>query len=77
MATTAAPQYARRAAPRAAHRRRSYICGEEPALLEVIKGKRGQPRNMPQKIRKQGTTYAELGADFLDWDRPERLTPTC
>jgi len=29
---------------------------------------------MIYQLRKQGTTYTELGADFLDRQEPERLT---
>jgi NADH:ubiquinone oxidoreductase subunit F (NADH-binding)/NADH:ubiquinone oxidoreductase subunit E len=32
----------------------AYICGEESALLEVIEGKRAQPRNSPPDIRTNG-----------------------
>jgi NADH:ubiquinone oxidoreductase subunit F (NADH-binding) len=31
-----------------------YICGEESALIEVIEGKRAQPRNQPPTIRENG-----------------------
>jgi formate dehydrogenase beta subunit len=31
-----------------------YICGEESALIEVIEGKRAQPRNQPPSIRENG-----------------------
>src|SRR5262249_12904463 len=31
-----------------------YICGEESALIEVIEGKRAQPRNQPPDIRNNG-----------------------
>jgi NADH:ubiquinone oxidoreductase subunit F (NADH-binding)/NADH:ubiquinone oxidoreductase subunit E len=32
----------------------AYICGEESALLEVIEGRRAQPRNTPPEIRSNG-----------------------
>src|SRR5262249_40464074 len=31
-----------------------YICGEESALIEVMEGKRSQPRNQPPTIKENG-----------------------
>jgi NADH:ubiquinone oxidoreductase subunit F (NADH-binding)/NADH:ubiquinone oxidoreductase subunit E len=65
-----------------------YICGEESALIEVIEGKRAQPRNQPPTIRENGLfdeptvvnnveTYAWVPAILLrqpaDWYQNEPL----
>jgi NADH:ubiquinone oxidoreductase subunit F (NADH-binding)/NADH:ubiquinone oxidoreductase subunit E len=65
-----------------------YICGEESALIEVIEGKRAQPRNQPPTIRENGLfdqptvvnnveTYAWVPAILLrqpaDWYKAEPL----
>jgi NADH:ubiquinone oxidoreductase subunit F (NADH-binding) len=65
-----------------------YICGEESALIEVIEGKRAQPRNQPPTIRENGLfnmptvvnnveTYAWVPAILLrqpnTWYRNEPL----
>jgi NADH:ubiquinone oxidoreductase subunit F (NADH-binding)/NADH:ubiquinone oxidoreductase subunit E len=65
-----------------------YICGEESALIEVIEGKRAQPRNQPPTIRENGLfneptvvnnveTYAWVPSILLrepgDWYKNEPL----
>ena len=65
-----------------------YICGEESALIEVIEGKRAQPRNQPPDIRNNGLfdeptlvnnveTYAWVPSIILrephDWYKKEPM----